>query len=90
MIEQFVVFHRGGQVLWKHPSGSLDGKPVNALVEHVLLEERIGKTAYVWNDVGSASLTMKWTLDNVRCERRKRKEGSDIQTHTRNLGRDDH
>lgn len=88
MIEQFVVFHRGGQVLWKHPSGGLDGKPVNALVEHVLLEERIGKTAYVWNDVGSASLTMKWTLDNVRRERRKRKERSDIQTHTPNLGRD--
>lgn len=86
MIEQFVVFHRGGQVLWKHPSGGLDGKPVNALVEHVLLEERIGKTAYVWNDVGSSSLTMKWTLDNVRRERRKRKEGSDMKTPTRHLG----
>ena len=38
MIEHFVIFTRGGLVLWTYKFGHIHGSPVDALVRAVLVE----------------------------------------------------
>lgn len=41
MLDQIVIFHKAGSVLWSKvwvPSGTLKGSPVDSLIHHVLLE----------------------------------------------------
>jgi len=40
MLEQVVVFTRGGLVLWKYQFGKVDGSPVNDFIRNILIEVR--------------------------------------------------
>jgi len=42
MLEQVVVFTRGGVVLWKYQFGKVDGSPVDDFIRNVLIEVRCG------------------------------------------------
>ncbi|KAJ9444104.1 Signal recognition particle receptor subunit alpha-like protein [Diplonema papillatum] len=59
MIDEFVIFHRGGLVLWKMTFAKIRGNPVNQLVKGVLLEDRVGLASHT-HDV----YKMEWLLDN--------------------------
>lgn len=62
MLEQFLIFHRGGFVLFQlHPGAVLEGDPVGRLVAEQLVEERAAAADFT---VGPYSL--KWRLDNQR------------------------
>lgn len=41
MLEQFVVFTKGGLVLYRNGVGELHGNPINALISSILLEVRL-------------------------------------------------
>ena len=55
-----------GVLLWTWSVTALRGSPVNALVQHCLLEERTGESSYTYNPPSGAAYTLKWTLHNVR------------------------
>ncbi|KAL2613482.1 hypothetical protein R1flu_025174 [Riccia fluitans] len=65
MLEQLLIFTRGGLVLWTcHELGNaLKGSPIDALIRSCLLEERAGDSAFQY-DVSGASYTLKWTFHN--------------------------
>ncbi|CAN8065985.1 unnamed protein product [Agarophyton chilense] len=61
MIDAFVIFERGGTVLWRRSYVPLKGDPVAALVRHVLLAERLSQGEFEYH-----SYALQWTLDNAR------------------------
>ncbi|GAB2234796.1 hypothetical protein Drorol1_Dr00004061 [Drosera rotundifolia] len=65
MLEQLLVFTRGGLILWacREISKALQGSPIDALIRSCLLEERSGAVSYNY-DVPGASYTLKWTFHN--------------------------
>jgi len=46
LIDHFTVFHRGGVVLFSRTLNPVKGRPVDALVQNVLLEEKKGESSY--------------------------------------------
>ncbi|KAL3812652.1 hypothetical protein ACJIZ3_013920 [Penstemon smallii] len=65
MLEQLLIFSRGGLILWayKEHGNALKGSPIDALITSVLLEERSGADSYNY-DAPGASYTLKWTFHN--------------------------
>lgn len=65
MLEQLLIFTRGGLILWtcKELSNALKGSPIDALIRSCLLEERSGLASYNY-DAAGASYTLKWTFHN--------------------------
>lgn len=61
MIDQFVIFDRGGTILWSRSFVPIKGDPVAVLVRSVLLEDRLSIPEL---DVNNYSL--RWQLDNQR------------------------
>ncbi|ERN16118.1 hypothetical protein AMTRI_Chr11g152360 [Amborella trichopoda] len=65
MLEQLLIFTRGGLILWtcKELGNALKGSPIDALIRSCLLEEHSGD--YYFNyDAAGASYTLKWTFHN--------------------------
>lgn len=67
MLECFVIFTKGGAVLWKvgQPFDQ-SGSPIDSLIQQCLLEDRGGESSYLFQPASGTPLTLKWTLDNVR------------------------
>eukprot|EP01018_Ginkgo_biloba_P025103 Gb_32213 [translate_table: standard] len=65
MLEQLLIFTRGGLVLWtcKELGNALKGSPIDALIRSCLLEERSGDAAFQY-DAAGAAYTLKWTFHN--------------------------
>ncbi|CAH9092498.1 unnamed protein product [Cuscuta europaea] len=65
MLEQLIIFTRGGLILWtcKGIGNALKGSPIDFLIRTCLLEERSGSAAYNY-DVPGAAYTLKWTFHN--------------------------
>ncbi|PWA33976.1 signal recognition particle receptor alpha subunit family protein [Artemisia annua] len=66
MLEQLLIFTRGGLILWatcKELGNALRGSPINTFIRACLLEERSGAASYNY-DVPGASYTLKWTFHN--------------------------
>ncbi|GAB2274673.1 hypothetical protein Dimus_009444 [Dionaea muscipula] len=65
MLEQLLVFTRGGLILWacRELSKALQGSPIDTLIRSCLLEERSGAISYNYDTPG-ASYTLKWTFHN--------------------------
>lgn len=65
MLEQLLIFTRGGLILWtcKEVSNALKGSPIDTLIRSCLLEERSGLPSYTY-DAPGASYTLKWTFHN--------------------------
>lgn len=59
MLDRFVIFTKGGLVLFSKDFVSLKFNAVNTLVSDVLIEERAGKSSYI-----SKEYAMKWTMLN--------------------------
>lgn len=67
MLEQLLIFTRGGLVLWtwRELSNALRGTPIEALIRTCLLEERAGASAFQYDVPGvGGSYTLKWTFHN--------------------------
>ncbi|KAL2465656.1 signal recognition particle receptor alpha subunit family protein [Abeliophyllum distichum] len=65
MLEQLLIFTRGGLILWtcKEFGNALRGSPIDTLIRSCLLEERSGAASYNY-DAPGASYTLKWTFHN--------------------------
>ncbi|KAF5802944.1 putative signal recognition particle, SRP54 subunit, GTPase domain, AAA+ ATPase [Helianthus annuus] len=65
MLEQLLIFTRGGLILWtcQELGNALRGSPIDTLIRSCLLEERSGAASYTY-DVPGASYTLKWTFHN--------------------------
>ncbi|XVE97455.1 hypothetical protein REPUB_Repub03eG0021300 [Reevesia pubescens] len=65
MLEQLLIFTRGGLILWtcKELGNALKGSPIDTLIRSCLLEERSGASSYNY-DAPGASYTLKWTFHN--------------------------
>ncbi|KVI11723.1 AAA+ ATPase domain-containing protein [Cynara cardunculus var. scolymus] len=65
MLEQLLIFTRGGLILWtcKELGNALRGSPIDTLIRSCLLEERSAAASYNY-DVPGASYTLKWTFHN--------------------------
>lgn len=65
MLEQLLIFTRGGLILWtcKELGNALRGSPIDALIRSCLLEERSGDSSYNY-DCPGAAYTLKWTFHN--------------------------
>ncbi|KAL1548939.1 signal recognition particle receptor subunit alpha [Salvia divinorum] len=65
MLEQLLIFTRGGLILWtcKELGNALRGSPIDTLIRSCLLEERSGSASYNY-DAPGASYTLKWTFHN--------------------------
>ncbi|RDY00269.1 Signal recognition particle receptor subunit alpha, partial [Mucuna pruriens] len=65
MLEQLLIFTRGGLILWtcKELGNALKGSPIDTLIRSCLLEERSGAASYIY-DAPGASYTLKWTFHN--------------------------
>ncbi|KAJ7530921.1 hypothetical protein O6H91_14G024900 [Diphasiastrum complanatum] len=65
MLEQLLIFTRGGLVLWtcRELGNALKGSPIDALIRSCLLEERAGDEAFQY-DAPGAAYTLKWTFHN--------------------------
>ncbi|KAL2326386.1 hypothetical protein Fmac_025444 [Flemingia macrophylla] len=65
MLEQLLIFTRGGLILWtcKELANALKGSPIDTLIRSCLLEERSGAASYNY-DAPGASYTLKWTFHN--------------------------
>ncbi|XVF89283.1 hypothetical protein PTKIN_Ptkin19aG0117600 [Pterospermum kingtungense] len=65
MLEQLLIFTRGGLILWtcKELGKALKGSPIHTLIRSCLLEERSGAASYNY-DAPGASYTLKWTFHN--------------------------
>jgi len=60
MIELFTIFTKGGIVLWASSFAQVTGRPINALIKAVLLEERSGTQSFI-----SENYALKWSYDNT-------------------------
>ncbi|CAK9174436.1 unnamed protein product [Ilex paraguariensis] len=65
MLEQLLIFTRGGLILWtcKVLGNALKGSPIDTLIRSCLLEERSGAASYNYEAPGAA-YTLKWTFHN--------------------------
>jgi signal recognition particle receptor subunit alpha len=65
MLEQLLIFTRGGLILWtcKELGNAIRGSPIDTLIRSCLLEERSGAASYNYDPPG-ASYTLKWTFHN--------------------------
>ncbi|XP_058206990.1 uncharacterized protein LOC131320332 isoform X2 [Rhododendron vialii] len=65
MLEQLLIFTRGGLILWtcKELGNALKGSPIDTLIRSCLLEERSGASSYNYEAPGAA-YTLKWTFHN--------------------------
>ncbi|CAL1382756.1 unnamed protein product [Linum trigynum] len=65
MLEQLLIFTRGGLILWtcKELGNALKGSPIDTLIRFCLLEERSGSNSYNY-DAPGAAYTLKWTFHN--------------------------
>lgn len=65
MLEQLLIFTRGGLILWtcKELGNAIRGSPIDTLIRSCLLEERSGAASYNY-DVPGAAYTLKWTFHN--------------------------
>ena len=65
MLEQLLIFTRGGLILWtcKELGNALKGSPIDTLIRSCLLEERSGAASFNY-DAPGASYTLKWTFHN--------------------------
>lgn len=65
MLEQLLIFTRGGLILWtcKELGNALKGSPIDTLIRSCLLEERSGAVSYNY-DAPGAAYTLKWTFHN--------------------------
>ncbi|XP_010525780.1 PREDICTED: signal recognition particle receptor subunit alpha [Tarenaya hassleriana] len=65
MLEQLLIFTRGGLILWtcKEIGNALKGSPIDTLIRSCLLEERSGAVSYNY-DAPGAAYTLKWTFQN--------------------------
>ncbi|PKA48073.1 Signal recognition particle 54 kDa protein 1 [Apostasia shenzhenica] len=66
MLEQLLIFTRGGLILWtcKELGNALKGSPIDALIRSCLLEERSADAAFNYDAPGAAAYTLKWTFHN--------------------------
>ncbi|KAK9678334.1 hypothetical protein RND81_11G204600 [Saponaria officinalis] len=65
MLEQLLIFTRGGLILWtcKELGNALKGSPIDTLIRSCLLEERSGLVSYNY-DAPGANYSLKWTFHN--------------------------
>ncbi|KAF5725880.1 signal recognition particle receptor subunit alpha-like isoform X1 [Tripterygium wilfordii] len=65
MLEELLIFTRGGLILWtcNQLGNALRGSPIDALIRTCLLEERSGASSYNYDTQGGA-YTLKWTFHN--------------------------
>lgn len=65
MLEQLLIFTRGGLILWtcKELGNALKGSPIDTLIRSCLLEERSGAALFNY-DAPGAAYTLKWTFHN--------------------------
>ncbi|MCO5555646.1 hypothetical protein L7F22_009191 [Adiantum nelumboides] len=65
MLEQLLIFTRGGLILWtyKELANALRGSPIDALIRSCLLEDRSALTSYQY-DAAGCSYTLKWSFHN--------------------------
>ncbi|KAL8094680.1 hypothetical protein AgCh_036271 [Apium graveolens] len=65
MLEQLLIFTRGGLILWtcNELGNALKGSPIDTLIRSCLLEERSGAASYNY-DAPGAAYTLKWTFHN--------------------------
>ncbi|KAI3967819.1 hypothetical protein MKW92_025618 [Papaver armeniacum] len=65
MLEQLLIFTRGGLILWtcKELRDALKGSPIDTLIRSCLLEERSADSSYHYEAPGAA-YTLKWTFNN--------------------------
>lgn len=61
MLEQLLIFTRGGLILWtcKELGNALKGSPIDTLIRSCLLEERSGNASYNYD-----AYALKWTFNN--------------------------
>lgn len=59
MIDQLVIFERGGTILWSRNYDTIKGDPLSTLVRTVLLEDRLSLS-----EISFDNYTLKWTQDN--------------------------
>ncbi|XP_030953401.1 signal recognition particle receptor subunit alpha-like [Quercus lobata] len=66
MLEQLLIFTRGGLILWtcKEFGNALKGSPIDTLIQSCLLEERSGAASYNYDGPQGAAYTLKWTFHN--------------------------
>lgn len=68
MLEQLLIFTRGGLILWtyKELSNALKGSPIETLIKSCLLEERSAETSFNYDagSGGGGAYTLKWTFHN--------------------------
>jgi len=65
MLDAFVIFTRGGSVLFSEQLVALRGEPVEALVRDCLLTERAGGAAFTYAADGAA-YALKWAFHNEK------------------------
>lgn len=65
MLDAFVIFTRGGVVLFSEQLVALRGEPVEALVRECLLTERAGGAAFNYATDGAA-YALKWAFHNEK------------------------
>ncbi|CAJ1944846.1 unnamed protein product [Sphenostylis stenocarpa] len=65
MLEQLLIFTRGGLILWtcNQFTNALKGSPIDTLIRSCLLEERSGAASFTY-DAPGASYSLKWTFHN--------------------------
>ncbi|THU65995.1 hypothetical protein C4D60_Mb05t09540 [Musa balbisiana] len=64
MLEQLLIFTRGGLILWEL-GNALKGSPIDAVIRSCLLEERSADAAFHFDAPGGgAAYTLKWAFDN--------------------------
>ncbi|ONK57052.1 uncharacterized protein A4U43_C10F16110 [Asparagus officinalis] len=65
MLEQLLIFTRGGLILWKEISNALKGSPIETLIKSCLLEERSAEASFNYDaGGGGGAYTLKWTFSN--------------------------
>ena len=65
MLDAFLIFTRGGLVLFSEQLVALRGEPVEALVRDCLLTERAGGAGFTYAADGAA-YALKWAFHNEK------------------------
>ena len=67
MLEYFVIFAKGGAILWTFGQIlNIKGSPINALIQSCLLEDRGGHNSFTFKPESGPQYTLRWVFDNVR------------------------
>ncbi|CAI9089359.1 OLC1v1023923C1 [Oldenlandia corymbosa var. corymbosa] len=66
MLEQLIIFTRGGLILWtfKELGIALKGSPFGTLIRCCLLGDQSGASSYNYEITSGPSYTLKWTFNN--------------------------